>query len=357
MFLEDTNFSYDVYQYTAFIIPLAILGVCLVSLLGVAYIILLVCWPFKKQVERLADEEMPHLMSEMKGKKFPGWTMVVGGLKLIYGSHIKECPQLRQENIYVICGRHVRPWLLILLFTAVIFVLCCTGVSFWCNFIVKESAHCDKHMDCFLLKNTKLDEVNGRHPLLNCSSYENTLHDNNSYSIQCFRFIFDYSSAIGDASGIVVLASVVMNIQAGLWITASSQEGKIAWGVGVALVTAINIVIEIALIVTPVIVHTVPLIKSRIIASDTTAVKFYSYLATFLFTFTVSGPVFIIFSKRLRFRTEIDGDAQYVSTASSNRKLMRHSAALSETDSDGDEFNGSGHHGPRNVHTNYGSMQ
>ena len=353
MFLEDAHFSYDVYRYTAFVIPLVILGICLISLMGAAYTIILVCWPFKKQVERLADKEMPHFMSEVRRKKFPGWTLVVGGLKLIYGSHIKECPRLRQENIYIICGRHVRPWLLILLFTAVIFVLCCTGVSFWCNFIVRESTHCDKHMDCFVLEYTELVEVNGRYPLLNCSSYENA-----SYTIQCFRFIFDYSSAIGDASGIVVLASVVMNIQAGLWIAASSQEGKIAWGFSVALVTALNIVVELGLMVTPVIIHTVPLFKSRIVASDVTAVKFYSYLATFLFTFTVSGPIFIIFSKRLRFRTEIDGDEQYISTASSNRKLMRNSAVvLSDSDSDEGELMGSGHHRPKNVHTNYGSMQ
>ena len=144
-------------------------------------------------------------------------------------------------------------------------------------------------------------EVNGRNSLENCSSYENS-----TYSLHCFRFSFDYASAIGDASGIIVLVTVIMNAQAGLWIAASSKEGKVAWCVSVALVIALNNVIELGLILTLIIVQLVPLFRSRI-GTDTTAVQFYSYLATFLFTFTVSGPVFIIFSKRLRFRTEIDG--------------------------------------------------
>ena len=353
MILDNLHFSYDTYIYTAFIIPLIILGICLVSLLVVAYAILLVCWPLKKRVEHLASEELPHLMSEFRGKKFPCWTPVYGGLRLIYGTHIKECGSLRQENIYVICGRHVRPWLLIVLFTAVIFVCSCTGVAFWCNFIVTESNHCDKHMDCFAMEGTRLEEVNGRNPLENCSSYENT-----TYNLHCFRFSFDYASAIGDASGIMVLATVIMNAQAGLWIAASSQEGKVAWCVSVALVTALNIVIELGLILTPIIVQLVPLFRSRITGTDTTAVQFYSYLATFLFTFTVSGPVFIIFSKRLRFSTDIDGEEQYISTTTSSKKRMRlgQSAAMTDSESDGEEFIGSGHHVQNNVHTKYGSV-
>ena len=349
--LDLDNINYDIYWYTSFIFPLAILGVCLVSLLGASYAIILVCWPFKKKIEDLASEEMPHLTAELKNKKFPCWTPVVGALKLMYGTHIKECRSLRQQNVYIICGRHVRPWLLILLFTVVIFVMCCTGVSFWCNFIAMESNHCEKHMDCFAFNGSKLVEINGQKPLLNCSVYES---DTSHYDIHCFKFLFDYSGAIGDAGGIIIFASVIMNIQAGLWITASSMEGKVSWGISVAAVTIFNIVVVVCAIATPIIVHTVPLLKTTIINTDTTAVKFYTYLANFLFT---SGAVFIVFSKRLRFSTEIDGEEQYISTASSRRRVkMSNSAALPDSDSDGEEFLGSGRHS-NGIQTKYGSVQ
>ncbi len=145
-----------------------------------------------------------------------------------------------------------------------------------------------------------------------------------------------------------------MNIQAGLWITASSMEGKVSWGISVAAVTIFNIVVVVCAIATPIIVHTVPLLKTTIINTDTTAVKFYTYLANFLFT---SGAVFIVFSKRLRFSTEIDGEEQYISTASSRRReKMRNSAALPDSDSDREEFLGSGRHS-NGIQTKYGSVQ
>ena len=337
MFIIDgMHFSYSTYRYTSFIIPLVLLSAILVGLMVAIYSIILVSWPFK----RLVSKEFPTLTTELTGgKKIPCWTFIFGGLKLIYGHHIKECEHPGQTNIYTICGRHVRPWLLIILFLVVVFVHSCTAVSFWCEFLIDESNHCDKHMDCFALNGTTLLEIEeDQQPLQNCSEYELQ-----KYTIHCFRFSFDYATAIGNAGGVLVWATLVMNIQAGLWIGASSQQRKCAWYVCVAVVAAFNILVELLLIATPIIVQFVPLLHNRVAGTSRTSVKFYTYWATFLFTFTISGPLFIVFSKRLRSRTQIHGEEQYVSVNSSRRLKLTQSAANTDSESEEDLSFGKDH--------------
>lgn len=335
MVLSLTNpphFHYSTYNNVAFVAPLIVLGSSLILMVVAVYTIILVCWPFKKEAKKIADEEIPHkLLDEFggKGNRIPCWTFVFGGLKLVYGNQISECTHRipNETNIYTICGRHVRPWLLVVLFMVVAFVFSCTVVAFWCEFLVDESSTCDRHMDCFA-RDSKGELVQEEpFSMENCS-----LHESDNFTIHCFRFAFSYADALGDAGGVLVLGTVIMNIQAGLWIGASSQTGKWAWYLAVTGVTVLNLVVEVGLIVMPIVVQFVPLFRDRIINTDRNAVQFYTYWATFLCAFTISGPIFIIFSKRLRGQTTVDGQEQYISVNS--RQLRNHSQANSDSESD-----------------------
>ncbi len=330
--MELLKFHYSTYQYAAYIAPLIVLGISLIGLLVAVYAIILVCWPFKKGIERFADKEIPHsLMKDIEAadKKIPCWTCIFGGLKLVYGHQIDECEHHGHQNIYTICGRHVRPWLLVVLFMVVVFVCSCTVVTFWCQFLITESDRCNHHMDCFVRNETtkEFPEI----PVSNCSDYDNVT----SYVMRCYRFSFNYADALGDAGGVMILATVIMNIQAGLWIGASSQTGKKTWYLAVMGVALLNIVIEVGLIATPLVVQFVPLLQSRITNTDKNAVQFYTYWATFLCAFTISGPIFIVFSKRLRRQTMVDGIEQYVSVNSKNVR-MSNSAVNTDSESNGE---------------------
>lgn len=331
--MATSHFTYNTYNYAAYIGPIVLLGVSMILLLVTVYTILLLCWPFKKGVKQLAKEELsPILLSALteKGNRIPCWTFIFGGLKLVYGHQLDECKHPHKTNLYTICGRHVRPWLLAVLFIVVIFVCSCTVVAFWCTFLVNESDQCDPHMDCFARENFGEHDIVQNDPLMeNCSKFEN-----DNYTIHCFIFSFNYADALGDAGGVLVLATVIMNIQAGLWIGASSQEGKWAWRLAITGVATLNLIIEVGLIAIPIVVQLVPFFGDKLIKTDRSAVQFYTYWATFLSAFTISGPIFIVFSKRLRRQTTIDGVEQYVSTNSKNVR-MSNSVAGSVDNPDG----------------------
>lgn len=325
MTVSPGNFSYSTYNNIAYVAPIVLLGVSMTLMMVFIYALILICWPFKKKVDKFAKEELSTILPSEKGIRIPCWTFIIGGLKLVYGHELRECTHMKRMNIYTICNRHVRPWLLAVLFLVVAFVCTCTTVAFWCAFVIRESNECDTQMDCFALNKSG---VVSDHPLNgNCSNYEN-----DNYTIHCFEFSFDYANALGNAGGVLVLASVIMNIQAGLWIGASSQEGKWAWRLAVTGVTILNLLVEAVLIPLPIVVQMVPFLHSRLIDTDRNAVQFYTYWATFLSAFTISGPIFIVFSKRLRHETTIDGFQQYISTTSKNVR-MTNSIAGSEDNS------------------------
>ena len=328
------HFNYNTYNSAAYIAPIIILCSCLVLTVIAAYTLILICWPFKKDLKKLADEEMGPgtLLSEFRerGNPIPCWTCIFGGLKLIYGNQLDEChcKHPKGTNIYTVCGRHVRPWLLVVLFMVVVFVCSCTVVAFWCEFLVAEGNSCnDDDMDCFAInkKGGGVTQV----PQENCTEYQN-----DNYTIHCFRFSLDYAGGLGAAGGVLVLATVIMNVQAGLWIGASSQVGKRAWCLAVSGVTTLNVVVVAGLAAMPIVVQVVPFFKESILGTDRSAVQFYTYWATFLSAFIISGPIFIIFSKRLRREMTVDGVEQYVST-NSKKMRMNNSVANSESDSDG----------------------
>ncbi len=308
-------FNYSVYRTTVSTVPLVALSLSLFGTIVTVYAILLMCWPFRKMLESCAHKRtvrkfLAHV--ETEDGKLPCWTCIFGGLKLIYGKEIDELEAKGKPTVYSICGRHVRPWLLAMLFLVVMFVYTCTLIAFWNTFLVDESITCDSTMDCFAINSTTYSPIS-EEPIENCTKYEN----DENYTIHCYKFVFNYGSALGDAGGVLVLASVIMNVQAGLWVGASSQKGRVGWWCAVSTVTILNIIGSIGLLSLPMIVFTVPLFKETVVETNRAQIKFFTYWSTFMCAFIFSGPVLMVFSKRLKRETTIFGEEQYISTMNS----------------------------------------
>lgn len=285
------------------------------------YAIVLIYFPCKKKIMPLTEGLSPMQLSELKekGNPIPGQTLIFGGLKLIYGEDLEEHKYLDKINIYTICGRRIRPWLLVVFFQVFIFICSCSVVAFWCEFLINERSQCDSRMDCFARENFGDHDLVQEHPLNEkCHLYENI-----NYTIRCFEFQFDYANAIGNTGGVFLVASVAMKAQAGLWVGAISHKGKVSRQLALAGAAILNLVIEACLIAMPIVVKLVPFFHDRLMETDRKAVQFYTYWATFTSAFTISGPILIIFSKRLRKQMTLSG-ANHT-----------HSGAASEDDLDG----------------------
>ncbi len=340
-----TTFSYSVYKTTVTIVPLVALSLSLFGTIVTAYAIVLMCWPFRKMLDSCAHKKGVRkflAQVETEGGKLPCWTCIFGGLKLIYGKEIDELEAKGKPTIYSICGRHVRPWLLAMLFLVVMFVCTCTLIAFWNTFLVDESMTCDMNMDCFAINSTT-GNAKTENPLNNCTAYED------DYTIHCYKFVFNYPGALGDAGGVLVLASVIMNVQAGLWVGASSQEGKV-WWCAVVAVTTLNIVCSIGLMATPILVFTVPLFRETVVTTSKSQIQFFTYWSTFMCAFLFSGPILMVFSKRLKNETTIFGEEQYVSTVNSRGSVLL-TPSLGGEDPGGDsEWK---HLSPKSAHHSY----
>ena len=95
-----------------------------------------------------------------------------------------------------------------------------------------------------------------------------------------------------------MLASAVMNVQAGLWIGASVCGGKLGRSVAIAAVATLNVIVEVAMFALPFAVFYIPLLQETITRTSRSQVQFFTYWITFLCAFTFSGPVLILFSKQ-----------------------------------------------------------
>ena len=228
---------------------------------------------------------------------------------MIYGHQVDEFEsQKGKPTVYTICGRHVKSWLLVVLFMVVVFVCSCVVVAFWNEFLVEESYSCQSDVDCFVLDEN--DTPLQQEPLVkeNCTVFESTKSSN--VTLRCFKFVFNYASALGNAGGVLVLASAVMNVQAGLWIGASSCQGKVGRSFAMAAVTILNIIVEVAMFVLPFTVFYIPLLQETITKTSRAQVQFFTYWITFLCAFTFSGPVLIFFSKQLPTSTSTSDDGK-----------------------------------------------
>ena len=205
---------------------------------------------------------------------------------------------------YNVCGRRVP---LPLLFMVVILVLSCACVEFWSEFLINEVTYCATTMDCFALAlNYSLTGI--IHVTENCSDYEN-----DNFTVFCFKFVFDYANALGNVGGVLVLATIIINVQTGLWsgaLSCSSSCKKALALVCVSILYVLGIIFTIFVAV-PTIVA-VPLFEP-IIDTRRNILKFIAYLLTFCTVFTVSGPIFACFSCSCCYaiRTKKDIDLTY----------------------------------------------
>ena len=210
--------------------------------------------------------------------------------------------------VYTVCGRHVKSWLLVVLFMVVVFVCSCVVVAFWNEFLVEESYSCHQSdVDCFLLDEN--DTPLHQEPLAreNCTEFELSESSSN-VTLRCFKFVFNYASALGNAGGVLVLASAVMNVQAGLWIGASVCGGKLGRSVAIAAIATLNVIVEVAMFALPFAVFYIPLLQETITKTSRSQVQFFTYWITFLCAFTFSGPFLILFSKQPPTTTSDDSE-------------------------------------------------
>ena len=327
-------FSYNAYHYASFIAPLTALTFSLVGTMVSIYTIVLLCFPCRKKMMKLTEREIPHEILqqvEEKSSKVPCWTVIFGGLKLIYGHQLDEMEAKDKPTVYSICGRHIKAWLLVVLFIVVVFVCSCVVVAFWSEFLVEESYHCQSDVDCFVLdenRNPLGQEALDRE---NCTEYES--NEKANVTLHCFKFVFNYASALGNAGGVLVLASAVMNIQAGLWIGATSCRGKCGWSFAVTAISMINIVIEGLMLALPFAVYYIPLLQETITKSSRSQVQFFTYWITFLCAFTFSGPVLMFFSRPLMSRDgRWDTEWSIGSTGSQRDYQMKRALSVGEKD-------------------------
>lgn len=318
MFLfDDQHFHYNMYLGMSYIAPIVLLCLCGVGLIAAIYCFLFLLVQKYCHCPIQVTEKFSCCTS-LTETNLPGRTLILGVLRLIYGHEIKECEKPNKTYIYTISDRCVHPVILVILFFVAVFIHCCTAVPLWCEFFIEESNHCDEHMDCFALNGTNTLEIEeGPQPLQNCSSYELQ-----NYTIHCFRFSFDYASAIGEAGGVLVMWRLVMSIQAVLWIGALSQKAR-CYVVAVVAVVVLNVFVVVSFIVILILAIKLPALKS-LTATNRRIVKFFAYWFTFLITFITSGPIFVMSSEVssdeiLSDQTEVPGGGQKITLISSKQ--------------------------------------
>ena len=277
-FLERMGFSHDTYFYAAYYAPLTVLGISAILVFAGIYII---C--YLSCLSRLCHTCPPRIT------KFDGACKMIifRVLKLIYGDQLEKCKE-NDTVTYTIFGHRVRTWIMVVLFVVVILVHICTFIAFWFEFLVYETNHCDTTMDCFV-QNKSQNGIGVGDPLPvmeNCSDYEN-----DNFSVSCFKFVFDYAGAIGDAGGVLVLASVIMNVQAGLWFGALTLKTPTGRLLALCALHTLYLLESTFMMFLLYMVPKVPLFYEPILGTNHSSLKFYTYLWTFWSAITASGPL------------------------------------------------------------------
>ena len=286
------GFHYKTYYYIAFVVPLIFLCICFLLVLAAIYTLVLSSLSCLK-----LSFTCPSFITQFNGgmKAF-----FFEGLKLIYGDKLKKCKK-NDTVTYTLFGHRVRTWVMAVLFLVFTFVCCCTVVAFWSEFLVSETNHCDTSshtIDCFV-QNISQDGYGEYIPVMeNCSDYEN-----DNFTVSCFKFVFDYAGALGNTGGVLVLASVIMNVQSGLWIGAVAIKRKIWKILAVCALLVSLILASIFTLCLCTVVPGVQLFSEPILGTRRKILTFYVYVSTFILAFIFSGPVITIsfFKKIMKF--------------------------------------------------------
>ena len=120
--------------------------------------------------------------------------------------------------------------------------------------------------------NISLDGYGEYIPVMeNCSDYEN-----DNFTVSCFKFVFDYAGAIGDAGGVLVLASVITNMHAGLWFGALTLKTPTGRLLALCSLHTLYILESAFMIFLLYRVPTVPLFREPILGTNRSSLKFYT---------------------------------------------------------------------------------
>ena len=265
----DTNSTYDSYNFASYLAPLFL--TCVIpTIMPVGIGVLVVLFRFSE--------------------KFDGdfvWTAFFKALQqLIYGEQLDKS----EKGVYTLYHRKIRKRVMAVLFLAEGTILLCVAVSFWSQFLVEEDTRCDFDFDCYartvsdrrLVQETQLD-------MKTCLIYQ----EDPEYTLQCFRYAFNYIDAIGNSGSVLVIGSLVMNLHSAISAGAYTLNGK----KGVVAKTCLFLYFLfggiVMLVLPPIVVGTTGLIRRALWDTNNGIIQFVAYYFTFNFAFFASGPGFI----------------------------------------------------------------
>ena len=263
--MTELGYSYSTYESASFSAPLFFFSLIPLVVLIVEFIYLLVI-VIKKDFDR------------------PVWNSVYKGLRQIYGDQLDK----RDGNYYLFNWKVPR-LMLFLLFSSFVSIMVCTVVSFWSELLLTETDECTPDMDCFAFNQTE-DLVQNTPLLDNCTEFQD-----NNYIIRCYKFSINYVNAIGNSGSVLVVGSLVMNVQSALASGAYSIENKKLRTIACVAFWIYILFGLIVLFLIPLFILIAPLFRAVVSETRNASVQYSAYFITFNVAFTVAGPVFATF--------------------------------------------------------------
>ena len=282
--------NYDVYYYLGLAVPIMFM------LLGSSVIIYgIFVWVQTKLFVLLCGcEKQCRCCTSNKEKttRISFRALLLSALKIIYGNDLVEHKRNDKPSTVTLYGREFGQKALLINFHIVTMVLSCAGLAFWSSFLLAESDQCDPRIDCFAFHAGNESIVQNNPLMENCTNYQNS-----NYTIQCYDFAFDYADGLGHSGGILVLSKVVVSLHISLWIAISSllssKSKKIFKLIGAVYVAATVIILALVFVA----LGTVPFFRDRLFEGFHNFLQIFAYFLAFLSIITVSGPMFILFTK------------------------------------------------------------
>ena len=274
--------NYGLYSNLGIIVPVMFMFISFLTILFGALVLLLAKLHMLESDSRLAR------CFRFINNKFPFKALVLSALKILYGHDVVEEKRRGGPSKITIYGRIAGFGALYVQSTLIVIVFVCSALAFWSEFLLDENDRCDSQMDCFAFYAGN-ESVVEKNPLENCTDFEN-----NNYTIQCYKFVFDYADGLGNSGGVLILAKVVASLHMTLWVgLASLFPSKFA--VKARTILFIHLMISFFILTLFVItIGAVPLFSGLIFSGLSKSLKFLSYVLVFFCVFISSGPLFIV---------------------------------------------------------------
>ena len=285
--------NYYLYSYLGIVVHVMFL-----TIPGLAFFSVVIAIVLAKVHMLESDSRLAHCFRFINNK-FPFKALILSALKILYGHDVVEEKRRGEPSKVTIYGRIPGPVALYVQFTLIVVVVVCSAWAFWSEFLLDETDRCDSQIDCFAsyAGNGSLVQEN---PLENCTDFENE-----NYTIECFKFVFDYADGLGNSGGVLILAKVVASLHITLWVGLASLFPSIftKWKAIIHLIISSSIVLIVLAVVRDVINSTI-----------SEFFQFFSYMIAFFFVFIFSGPMFILLTEPDPAQDENDSDPQQGST-------------------------------------------